>query len=268
MTNRSTENIKSNNYTDIFDDRGAAYNAAMLRYPMAREAERTQLISLLAPTNHDIICDAPAGGGYMAQGMANMQQNTHDQSSIPAICCVEPSAIFSKAIGNDFEVLNQPLHNIIKPDGHFTVITSLAGLHHADNCKSIFQEWARLLHQNGKLCVADVGTNTGTGQFLNEFVHEHTPNGHIGWFFEKGEFTRLMANNGLNKISESLYTVPWAFKDEQEMAAFCAQLFYLPKVNPNILIEALKDIVGVLDNKDENGILLNWQLRYAIGYKL
>ncbi len=245
-------------YVDIFNYRGAAYNKAMHLQPDAREAERQALIDLLNLQPGDSVCDVPAGGGYLADGISRDFKNID-------IICVEPSHVFSGDICSAHQILNNPLNSIDKPDGSFSVIASLAGLHHTSNRESIFREWGRLLNSEGRIVVADVGAGTGTGEFLNTFVDEHCPSGHVGWFFEAGEFTDLLETDECTNIQERLMDVPWRFASREAMADFCAHLFYLPEVNHQNLIEALEDIVGVVSVNNHSGVELQWQLRYALG---
>jgi len=56
-------------YQTIFDYRGESYNSASDKYPNARHYERQALIDLLNVTDNHSIIDAPAGGGYLAEGI-------------------------------------------------------------------------------------------------------------------------------------------------------------------------------------------------------
>ena len=52
-------------YSEIFDQRGAAYHHAMALCPNARDAELLAVLEPLA-RRPGLLCDMPSGGGYLA----------------------------------------------------------------------------------------------------------------------------------------------------------------------------------------------------------
>ncbi len=243
-------------YQEIFEIRGHHYNAAMAMCPFAREQERNKLFELVDLHAGDIVCDVPAGGGFVAEGIARNFDNQ------VMVVCVEPSANFSRAIAPEFNVINSAAHKISVPDGHFSVLLSLAGLHHCLNRDEIFAEWARVLSAEGRIAVADVAEGTATGIFLNEFVDKYCPGGHKGCFFKLGDLTELLENNGFSEISEQLCDVPWCFENKSQMARFCHSLFGLKDVSEAIVLAGLDDYVGI-EEQEDGTVQLNWQLAFA-----
>lgn len=245
-------------YSEIFDRRGDDYNRAVAMYPQARETERGELIAWLQPRAHERIADAPAGGGYLADGIRARIEGSID------IICIEPSERFAEAIANEYRVINKPLENVNSlADQTLDAIASLAGLHHFREKHLVYREWHRLLKAGGRVVLADVEVDTGTARFLNIFVHEYTPGGHEGLFLTPGELTEELTAEGYTNIQESLVTVPWYFPDMEAMLAFCQNLFAIEKADSNILHKALDEYLGFYQ-ADDGGIMLNWQLRYAM----
>ena len=57
-------------YNQVFTQRGHMYNRASKRYPLARDTERRLILDRLDLRAGQTVCDAPAGGGYVAAGVA------------------------------------------------------------------------------------------------------------------------------------------------------------------------------------------------------
>ena len=246
-------------YTDIFDFRGAHYNRACRDYPMARLLERTALLSRLDLSDKTSFCDVPAGGGYLADGVEELQRSI-------AISCIEPSAHFGQMIDSSFTTVNCPVDSIPLADRSFDAIGSLAGLHHIANRRPVFKEWIRLLKAGGELAVADVALGSLTGDFLNGFVDCHTPQGHDGIFFAAGEFTELMQEQGLEDCNEEVVTLYWQFEQREGAASFCKDLFYLTTVEVEDVAIQL-DKLGLHFSETNNQWQLSWELIYAKGKK-
>jgi len=247
-------------YKDIFNARGHLYNSASAMSPFARKNELKALLNLIDFSSDSVICDVPAGGGYVAEGIKRLEL------SYKQIVCVEPAQEFSKEIPECFEVMSERADRISKPNGYFTVIASLAGLHHVFDRTSIFNEWSRLSHSGGQIVVADVAQGTGAAEFLNGFVDQFSPQGHKGWFFSDNEFSSLLSQSGLKVISDQLVYVPWIFSSTDEMAKFCYLLFGMKAVTYHEIISELEKVVGISETHDGK-VKLHWQLQYAKGIK-
>lgn len=250
--------MSSKDYQSIFNQRGHLYNAAISLCPTARDIELRQLLDLIDFNQHSNLCDAPAGGGFVAEGVRRLHY-----SNCP-ITCVEPAERFAAAIADEFTVHISGIDRIPVNDEKFNVIASLAGLHHIEKRQEIFDEWRRVTVQGGQCVVADVASNTGSALFLNGFVNQHCPGGHAGIFFEPNEFSDLLHNADFEPCSERLETVPWHFSDPLEMGLFCRNLFGLEGVTAEEVAQTLKEVVGT--RLQPNGqIALLWQLQYAKG---
>lgn len=247
-------------YTDIFDFRGASYNRACTDYPMARQEERASLLALIDLPPQAKFCDAPAGGGYLADGLYTSRPDLQ-------ITCVEPSSNFGKVIDDNFRAVHSPIDSIPIADGYFDGFGSLAGLHHIEDRRPLFHEWARLLAPGGMLAVADVEVGSSTGGFLNGFVDQYTPQGHEGMFFAAGEFTTLMEAEGFHNIREEYLPIHWVFDNREGAAIFCKDLFYLQGTSIDEIASALESELGSAETRDGLHWQVPWGLRYAVGTK-
>jgi len=247
-------------YQTIFDYRGESYNSACEKYPNARHYERQALIDFLNVTDNHGIIDAPAGGGYLAEGIR--------ESFGPklSITCIEPAKKFGQTIPSSFAVINSPIDKIPLEDRSIDIVASLAGLHHIEDRAPVFREWSRLLKARGQLAVADVAAGSGPDEFLNVFVDRYTPQGHKGIFIQDNEFSTHFEKNGLELKCDSVVQVPWLFDNHQDMADFCIKLFYLLNISHDEVLENLSRCVGI--KSFENGkIGIEWELRYACAIK-
>ncbi|MDA1075978.1 MAG: class I SAM-dependent methyltransferase [Proteobacteria bacterium] len=247
---------RPSSYKQTFDARAGTYNEATRRYPDARENERKALLDLLDLKPGDRVCDTPAGGGFVADGI------TRDYGDAVKVVCVEPSAVFSEVIGTRFEVYNAPVEATGLTSGSFNAVASLAGLHHVEDRQPIFSEWQRLLVAGGVVAVADAASGTGTAAFLNSFLDRYTPGGHKGIFFDAGEFTHGLERAGFEEVTEVLTSVPWTFRCVDDMVDFCTRLFDV-KAGRCEVATALNDTVGIVST--DSGVALQWELMYARG---
>ena len=213
----------------------------------------------LGPGDH--LCDVPAGGGYLADGIRDRFGDG------VKVTCVEPAKEFGAVIDPAFTVLNAPMTEVPVGEARFTALGSLAGLHHVRDRAPTFREWSRLLAPGAQLAVADVALGSPTGDFLNGFVDKHTPQGHEGWFIEDGEFFRLMAETGFEPVNEEVVSIPWIFPTREAVGEFCKKLFYLESASPEEVTDGIDAAVGLTHDAENDRWLMNWELVYAFGRK-
>lgn len=246
-------------YTDIFNERGDHYNEAALIHPLARDVERRILVDLLEVEAHHLICDAPAGGGYLADGLRPLVRNARQ------IACVEPSTNFANGIDAAFTIHVAPLDRL--PLSHESVdrVGSLAGLHHLANKSTFFCEAWRVLKPGGRFVAGDVLDDTPVAAFLNGAVDRYTTTGHHGLFLKPGESRRLLEAAGFAAVNEEHCEYFWTFDSEAQMVRYCQSLFGLVRADEDEVYTALTD---AFDIRSECGkVQLPWSLVYSVGVK-
>lgn len=248
--------ILLDDYKAIFEHRGHQYNNASKISATARQNEVDALLKLVSFEDEMIVLDAPAGGGIIAKRMEELGL-AHS-----AIICVEPAKQFAAAIPKHLQVLHDEIDQVNVKDASIDIVLSLAGLHHLTDRQKVYQEWHRMLKNDGQLAVSDVRENTPTAEFLNGFVNANNSVGHCGIFIGKTEFAEQLAEQGFQVFHEQLTTVPWTFTDKHQLGLFCKTLFDMDNASSaNVVADAINDIVGI--SEDDSGVHIQWQLQYA-----
>lgn len=246
-------------YQDIFDNRGDSYNEAGEICPNARIQERQLLIDRLGLNPDHIVCDAPAGGGYLADGLSPLL-NAPSQ-----IACIEPSWKFLSAGDPSFQWIQCNLETLALPNASVDRLGSLAGLHHLDNREPFFQEAFRALKPNGRIVVADVKKGTDVAEFLNGPVDEYSETGHDGLFFYDGELSKLLKDAGFIEIEEKFIEYEWQFPSNEIMVCYCKKLFGLHKIPEAKVANILKHYLNIKNSDEKTSI--GWSLIYASARK-
>ena len=246
-------------YAQIFDARGDAYNRAGRRCPGARSVERELLLDRLDLRPGQRVADAPAGGGYLAEGLAGRLGTAAD------VLCVEPSAEFMRGVPPGFARLRCALESWALRDGCLDRLGSLAGLHHVADKPRFLAEARRVLVPGGLLACADVRVGTPVATFLNDAVDRLTATGHRGWFFAAGEAAQLLAGAGFTAVREEHCHFDWRFPDRDTLWTYCGELFGLVKAAPGQVEAEVRRRFEVREAAD--GVRLPWSLVYAVGRK-
>src|SRR5688500_11826172 len=97
-------------YQAIFNIRGQLYNAATRLCPAARETERQLLLQALELNPGHLLCDAAAGGGYLAERAAEVLPPAH-------IFCTDPSFELVRDLDPHFSRVVSAIERIPLPDG-------------------------------------------------------------------------------------------------------------------------------------------------------
>ncbi len=250
---------QTSEYQQIFDARGHSYNEACRKCPHARETERSHLIDRLDIRSGQRICDAPAGGGYLAEGIERMGSNHKD------IICIEPAKGFVEGINHKFSWIRSELANLALQTESIDRLGSLAGLHHITEKLDVFQEAYRVLVPGGRIAVADVLDGTAVALFLNDSVDRLTETGHKGTFFQQGELTFLLRASGFENVSEQHVHFTWDFPDRTMLVWYCRQLFGLVKSWPAGVEAELGRFFTIQEG--DGSAHLPWSLTYAAATK-
>lgn len=239
-------------YEQIFRQRADAYQQAMELFPRARDREFELAVAAASIAPADIVCDAPAGGGYLRRYLPGV---------IAQYLAVEtaPDFIGHCPLEEKDRVIESPLHRIDLQDGSVDVCINLAGSHHLEDKSAFFREAARILKTGGRLMLADVERGSDVDRFLNGFVDANNSMGHSGVFLS-GRTADKIAACGFDIRSDAVRSFPWTFPDKDAMGLFCKLLFGMDKATPQSVVSGIEEILGV--HAGPGPVNMAWSLRY------
>ncbi len=225
---------------------------AMAQWPNARDREFQLLLGETNLKDGLVVCDLPAGGGYLSRYMSDYNVIFH---------AIETSKYFFERCPKDrshhrylCELNALPLEN-----ASVDRVFSLAGLHHIQDRLPVYQEIARILKPYGYAVLADVAAGSAVDKFLNTFVDSKNSLGHEGLFIDQHD---LMQMDQLELIVESDREIEyyWMFDSTNDMTAFIKSLFGLDLADSATILKGIDEYLGY--EAHENTTLMCWALRF------
>lgn len=233
-------------YAEIFAARGALYHRAMQQFPDARREEFHALVDYAGINAGETVCDAPAGGGYLAR---------HLPPDCP-VCYVEtaPEFVRDSSPGSKRRMVMGQLAALPLADRSRDHVVSLAGLHHVEDKAGFFREAARVLRPGGTLTCGDVWHDSPVRHFLDEFVGAHNDTGHSGWYFHEGTATEI-SDLGFRDVRLQRIPFAWKFDTANDLTTFCSLLFGMDASGRDRMLQAARKYLGAVDDRN-----LPWEL--------
>lgn len=239
-------------YAEIFAQRAASYHKAMEDVPNARRHEFLLAARYLQVDAGQVICDVPAGGGYLKRFI--------DVEPV-GFRFLETSEDFARECSSDDNCRTQLCtfdHLPLQPNSVDRVL-SLAALHHVEDPGSFFREIRRIISPDGQVVIADVQEHSPPDGFLNVFVDRHNSMGHRGRFLRQSTTEQLRASGfTIDLMNAEQY--PWIFGSEDEMVAFCRDLFGLDQATDPEILRGIEQYLGY--SAEAQTIRMNWELTF------
>lgn len=243
-------------YTDIFNERAGSYHFAMANWPQARYNEFKALLECTDFRANQVVLDYPSGGGYLSRYVPHNIELIHLESC-------EAFQRFSNLNSSFTSQLCQQ-GKLPQQDETADWILSLAGLHHETNKLSLFKDMARVLKPSGQLVIADARQGSKTALFLDQWVNQYNPMGHIGEYFNQLTLEQL-ETAGLEVINLKEKHYSWEFESKAQAAHYCQQLFGISLASLAQVEQALEHYLGF--DETANGVGLKWQLQFIHCHK-
>jgi ubiquinone/menaquinone biosynthesis C-methylase UbiE len=238
-------------YSEIFTARADQYHFAMQTYPKARDAEFLALLKDL-PSNAIDLLDVPSGGGYLASFLpSHMQINSCD---------------FSAGFAETGVPLASP-HCLPYANASVDAVLSLTGLHHIsrENQNAFLGECHRVLRAEGSVLVGEVLRGSPVDTFLNDFVHKHNSQGHVGDFFDEG-FKQQLADAGFVQSRMQVRSYVWNFDNAECMINYCKNMFGIDQASDSQIEQGISEYLGYRTS-EAGCIELPWQLVFYSAVK-
>mgnify|MGYP000908088788 CR=1 FL=1 len=236
------------NYKKQFSNRTQSYLYSINKYPNVLYNEFTQAIEMLHLNNKETIVNIPAGGIPLHKYIDEKLKIKYYAYDICKEFCDEKISLC------DYTNIPQIKNTVDK-------IICLASLHHTSILEryDIYNEFNRILKQNGFLIIGDVIKGSCQDMWLNDFVNEYNSNGHSGIFFDNNDIKQIEQNNfSVTSINKEY---DWVFTSENEMFDFIKNLFHLDLLpNDDVLIDGLVTILNYIPGS----LKINWKLIYFI----
>lgn len=231
-------------YSEIFSARARQYHYAMQYYPKARDAEFLALLEDLPSAAVDVL-DVPSGGGYLHRYLA------------PGVKL--SSCDFSEGFAETGVPLASPGH-LPFADASFDAVLSLTGLHHVPRAQQalFLHECARVLRPGGRLLIGEVWRGSPVDVFLNEFVHRHNSQGHVGEFLDT-TYLAFLQQHGFSEAQLAVRHYHWQFDGLASMIDYCRNMFGIDQADEVQIEAGLRTVLNYRQHADSH-IVLPWQL--------
>jgi SAM-dependent methyltransferase len=231
-------------YSEIFSARARQYHYAMQHYPEARDAEFRAMLEDLPAVAVNVL-DVPSGGGYLHRYLAAEVRLS--------------SCDFSEGFAQTGVPLASPAQ-LPFADAGFDAVLSLTGLHHVPRAQQalFLVECARVLKQGGRLLIGEVWRGSPVDAFLNDFVHQHNSQGHVGEFLDT-HYLDFLQQSGFANVQLTLRHYHWHFACLASMIDYCRNMFGIDQADDAQIEAGLRTILNYRQHADGH-ILLPWQL--------
>lgn len=241
-------------YSDIFAERGSAYDIAMQRYPRARDAEFEQIVAAAALRPGMRVGDVPAGGGYLARHVPD------------GVTCEghEPCASFTNH-GLRGKEAGRPLLPLPWGADELDAMLSLAGVHHLADKVPLFAEFARVVKPGGTLVVSDVAEGSPVARFLDGFVGDNNTTGHEGAFLSDRTCAELQAGGWVVDRAR-VESFAWRFESSGAMVDFTRHLFDIVRAPDEAVLRAIGEGPGCAELQG-GGCEMNWALMTIVCHR-
>ena len=245
-------------YTELFGAWGRAYDSAFAVQSDTHDDELRALVGMARLRGDEIVCDVPAGGGYLARALP---------PGVRVIAC-ETVAAFAAACPRRpgyLAVRVGAMEALPLPDGSVDRVLSHAGVHHCPDKRALLAEWSRVLRPGGGLALSDVTKGSAPSIFLDGFVGAHSARGHSGIYLDDA-FERAFDGTGLVLEEDVEIAMHWRFASETALAEFCRRLFVLEELTDRAIVRAAERILGV-ERSAEGRVAMRWSLRHVYARK-
>jgi SAM-dependent methyltransferase len=232
-------------YTDSFIDRGSKYDKAMRLFPDSRREEFTAVLNELSISDQGLVLDVPAGGRYL-------------QHYLPARFTYLPHEPVVSFSGRHVGDTDRGLLPIPHATGSVDVVVSVAGVHHFEDKRPLFEEMNRVTRPGGKLLLADVHRLSHVARFLDGYIDSSNSMGHRGYYLDDTTLDELDLS-GWEVRGATRKHYHWHFPSQQALVQYCHLLFDITHGDHQRTGQQVEQILGT-DVFPNGRIAMRWDL--------
>jgi ubiquinone/menaquinone biosynthesis C-methylase UbiE len=242
-----------------FDIRGELYDLAHRMAPLARQEELDVLRALALPRPGELAIDIAAGSGFLTESLQDWTGRPPyaldpSREQLGMLRQRVPRAETLLGLPDDPELFDQ----LSLPE--FDLATSLGGLHHVDDQRTMFANIAKLLRRGGRFVFGDVSAHTTVARHFDLHVASKCLTGHSARWLSPAALPVLVAGTGLRVVKAGVRLLHMRFQSELQMALFFKGL-HAYDLTPAAIAQ---DLITTLGVDEHDGLLcLKWPLLFA-----
>lgn len=243
--------------------RSKLYKECLREFPESRLEDIKVMQKYLKPKSNETILEVGAGSGFFSKVLAEILKKGKLIVSDPSEEQLEEVKGLNK---DNIEVILAGADTLDLPKETIDAIWSFGAVHHVNNKKKAFENFARILKKKSRLVIADVFSGSTLAKHFNEKVTKFCITGHKVTFLTKDKANDLCHIVGLGKPEFYDLNIHWKFKTKEEIGLFLYKIHAMTKTSPENCLKGAEEILGIY--KDKEGIYcLNWPMTVMISNK-
>lgn len=234
--------------------RSQLYKEALREFPNARDEDIEVMKKFLKPKKNETILEIGAGSGFFSGTIADM---------VMRLIVTDPSEHQLEAVKNlrdNIEVKKAKAENIKLRSHSVDAIWSFGAMHHCFNKVGALKNFARLLHTDGRIVIADVWHGSRLAKHFDDKVAKYCLTGHEVAFWTDEFAESACQRAGLLHPIITELDIKWKFKKKNDIGKFLFKLHAMTKLTPKECLQGASSILGIEKGKD-GMYYLNWPMK-------
>lgn len=239
--------------------RAKMYGQALEDYPNARKQDVEIMKKFLEPKEGEVILEVGAGSGFFSkhlselvgeEGKVIVSDPSHDQ--LQAIKNLNKNNVRIVLGGAEEIDLDEKVNSV----------WSFGAMHHCFNKKKAFENFKRILKNDGKIIICDVFEDSKLAKHFDERVDKYCVTGHKVEFWTDKMAKELCEDVGFSEPSIVDLDIKWVFDSKEDVGDFLYKIHAMTKTTKEECLKGAEEILGV--EKIGSRYELNWPMKAII----